>query len=213
MIRNAPVMLYHLDFSKLTLPVDLSWNGEYVLVLNTAALSSVFPEDQCSDRKRGLPPLFWGAGPAPPIGTKRITVVFWTGQPGRLWIPPCAHLIGWPWSVQEHTDRMRACDVMPQIWKEIMDLAKPTRKNSKGTLTFVNAAAVMNGSYPTTAMSARGTSSLEAYLRHRFADSFQSASYDFPQVCLRTMQEWIREGNADDVFSHKELEPFLGTSG
>lgn len=47
--------LYHFNFPKLTLPFGLRPWGEYVLVLNSAALLPTFPDDQCKDREPELP--------------------------------------------------------------------------------------------------------------------------------------------------------------
>lgn len=143
--------------------------------------------------------------------------MFWTGHPEALWVPPCAHL-NKPWSLKDDIDVLDTCEAMPQIWDGIMKLTNPIFARRRVTLTLVNSGAIPPGSYRKAPAYAHSTPSPKSYLQNylrqdRFTMRFITGStYRYPLIRLPTMQAWIRDGNADDVFTPRELAPFITAS-
>lgn len=93
---------------------------------------------------------------------------------------------------------------MDKIWEGMKTTIDSVPPRYACKVTLVNTDAIMSLATPQT----HSMSLVEAYLRSRFPSMFNAAISGYPPPVFRTMQEWIEDGHADDVFTPEELAPF-----
>lgn len=199
-VRNAPAVLYHQSPSTLLLPRYFFAAEQCVLVINSAGLWKDKPRACCVGPLPDLPHSVFGLGPQP-RGTPEIVIVFWTGDPEARWVPPCSHFSD---PTQAIDSLFHKCSAMDKIWEGMKTTIDSVPPRYACKVTLVNTDAIMSLATPQT----HSMSLVEAYLRSRFPSMFNAAISGYPPPVFRTMQEWIEDGHADDVFTPEELAPF-----
>lgn len=210
-VRNAPVMLYDVTFQELSFPHNLHVLNHSVFVVNSGALWPNPPSSFCVEEGEDDTPILWGLGPLPPGGSAELTIVFWTGDPDAAWLPPCSHFSMGP--RLEHENDMLSCTAMAQIWHGLMRMIHYARDfcNCAEAVNLVNIESTIDLSDSLTTPLPHDVPPVAAYLQARFPEMFNNPESIYDPPRLLTMQEWIEEGHADDVFTSEELAPFLST--
>ncbi|EKD04902.1 hypothetical protein A1Q2_00848 [Trichosporon asahii var. asahii CBS 8904] len=141
---------------------------------------------------------------------RHIQVVFWTARPGQAWLPPCEHY-------EEH--RMSGFDYGEErtVWRS---LAISTVYYRVQRVTVVNAAAVL----PRTSFIEQHELKLKSYQAQLELQAAHSAWFQKELVYkavsdnraalearqeFLTMEEWIKRGGWEDVFTPEEMQPWL----
>lgn len=202
-VRNAPVLMYHHNPFALILPRFVDAESHCVLVINSANLWKDEPSASCLGRSPESPesPLYgYGLGPRSPNAGK-LTIVFLAGGPQSRWVPPCSHFND---TTQSLDSLFHKCSAMDRIWEGMMANIGRDRRFLDREVTLVNTDAIMSLATPQNP----AMSLVEAYLRSRFPKMFNKAIGLRSPPIFRTMQQWIQEGHAEDVFSPEELAPF-----
>lgn len=178
-------------------------------VVNSASLWKHSPTDCCLESGFDTPE--WGIGPYPPEDVE-ITIVFWTGDPEARWIPPCTHFNDVSEPGQTPDSVTRTCTAVELIWDSLIKIVHDARQrlaSHPSDITLVNVEAIIS-----LATSDRPAMSIvEEYFRSRSPRHFDESSDRYTPLYFFTMQEWIQEGYADDVFSPEELAPFGSRGG
>lgn len=149
-----------------------------------------------------------GSYPFGMSGSHRLEVIFWTTCPGQAWIPPCKY----------YTQRggPGVCNAEKRtVWRDLAAYVVGYRIKE---VAVINASAIL----PPALAPAEHEQALlcgQAHLQAEHAWWFEAEvehkvqtyipgprenSYEF-----MSMEEWIRRGAWQDVFSHDEIEPWL----
>lgn len=171
------------------------WYGEFVAVLfSHPTVPSLTGGDKCQ-YNHGL-----GFHMLDMVGlawAQEMVIVFWTERPGQSWLPPCIHV-----------DDSRA------FWAQ---LALAAFGIGVHCLTVVNAGAVLTIPRPQGTherLLRQHAKSGYALLQDIAFSAFDHVAQvqdnsDDTQYRFLTMQDWIREGDWEDVFTPAQIEPWL----
>lgn len=173
---------------------------EFVAVLN----SQYTPQLICRDITWGVLP-FWCS----PL----VTIVLWTGSPGERWLPPCFDNGRCVENLQEDCDCCSSCCAAADFWQSTGQSVADRRCTA---VRIVNASAALehNRSSRTGALSAKQRKSNAAAVEKHLMSGIRrkqrvSGTEWQGEVQFLSMEEWVALGEWEDVFTRKEMQPFL----
>lgn len=209
-IRDA-IMTENTFVSPVLRPVKPS--NEFITVLDS--------RDIWKDTNCGLKCPQLDAALIPFWATTLITIVLWTGHPNVPWVPPC--------SPDDHTcepkvarvtesfgvDGLRPqCFFMADLWADIGDQVSLRYPFKCRKLRIVNAPAIVE-----TYVDASGNriekrrasiASIEHTIRAHAVNDVELEKHMWKGgIEFLTMEGWIALGEWEDVFTYKEMAPFL----
>lgn len=153
--------------------------------------------------------------------TEMVTIILWTGQPDAPWLPPCQTDIhsGRPRFARVTTGTYndgsrRQCFAMDDLWADVGDKINSTEPSNWRTLRIVNATAILETYLDTTGerikKSQPSTIGIEQVIRTHADMHMESESDRWTgEINFLSMEEWIALGEWEDVFTYKEMAPFL----
>lgn len=142
-------------------------------------------------------------------GSQTLEIVFWTSPPGQAWLPPCEHYAEHGMSGFDYNEERT-------VWRS---LAIQAVCFSVQSVIVVNAAAVL----PPSATVEQHELKLKTTQEQRQLQTAHSAWFQrelvFDAVTTNrdletrqeflTMEEWIKRGEWEDVFTPEEMQPWL----
>lgn len=210
-LRDPPI--FHISCEECLEPTIFRPEKEFVAVLNSAPIAYGFGEVSYCPFDGGLR----GLKPFP--CAKTITIIMWTGTADAeaVWRPVC--------QVDFDPDESHECSAMEEFWQSTaMEIGKSELQCE--TLRIVNAAALIESAeydrdcYQRVQVrnERRRTdmAPLEAEIREQIEYGRKSRGVPAGtqwtgEVQFLSMKEWVALDEWEDVFTRKEMEPFLGS--
>lgn len=140
------------------------------------------------------------------LGSRRLVVIFWTRLPGETWIPPCRHYADHNHANMCHLDEKT-------VWH---CLAVAALESCVEEVVVVNSSAIPPDAWRQAHHNLLPGELCQLQAQH--AECFENEMVvNAKDNCHRSyfaheflsMEEWIRRGEWEDVFTHAEMEPWL----
>ncbi|EJT45913.1 hypothetical protein A1Q1_05638 [Trichosporon asahii var. asahii CBS 2479] len=207
-LRDGPMAMFYYDDRRLP---EVRPRKEFVAVLDSHDITKT------GDHVHGCDIITWGLRPF--WGSQVVTVVLWTGSPERGWIPPCIKGSHERWmsptAAGNDEGFQRECQGMEFFWADMGEQIGFLKASGPActTVRIVNALSIIecHVSYDTgeyRKRRIRSTGSIESAFREGARDALRGEDWE-GDVQFWTMEEWVALGEWEDVFTRKEIEPFL----
>lgn len=206
-LRNAPVASY--EEPEVWLPF-VERSNEFVAVIGLRS-DNLWSETTCDCDET-----YWGVGPF--CASQMVTVVVWTGASNGLWRLPCEeHQSGQTVAKPGKDGYARRCDSLERFWTNLgAQIGYFDSEQACHVVRIVNAQAIYEEFVHMDQdcwFDERPISSVEPIKTAIVAGANNALPKSKEkwegQVQFLSMEEWVALGEWEDVFTRKEMEPFL----